>query len=243
MKTILSILTVIFTVASASAQTILIDFGGGANPTASPDANSNYWNNLVAPSNGTATLVSTTNATTGISVAVTDAFDNSGPSPYATLTGNASLGDLNIGTAISDYFYVTSSSIGNLTFSGLNATKTYTFTIFGTRNATETRTTNYSLIGGNSGNASLVVSGTNLGGAGINYNTGNLAVISSISPNGSNEILLTVSTASTYGYISALQIDVVPEPAVAVLVLGGMGALLVWRRSRHRARGGGHRAT
>lgn len=119
------------TLTSASAQTILIDFGSAANVTSSPDTNGNYWNNVTSGTLGTtiSNLTTTGSAASGIQLQVTSTFANTGPSPYVTLTGESSLGALNIGTAISDFLYGNNNvaTPAVITFSGLDSAKTYNF--------------------------------------------------------------------------------------------------------------------
>lgn len=83
--------------------------------------------------------------------------------------------------------------------------------------------------GVNSGTQTLQTSGSNVGGAGVNYNDSNLAVINGITPNGSNEITLAVSS-SGFSYLNALQITIVPEPATVALAFGSLGTMLFLRR-------------
>lgn len=223
------------TLATSTAQTILVDFGPAGNPTASPDVNGNYWNNLFAPaaSSSIANLTTTTNTLSGITLTITTGFGASGPSETPpALTGESSLGNLNISTALSDFFFVNNST-AVITFSNLDPTKIYTFSLLGSRDAAAVRNTTYTLTGGNSGFTTVQTSGSNLGGAGINYNDSTLGVVSSITPNGSNSITLSVNS-SGLGYLNALQISVVPEPAAAALSLGGLGVLLLLKRSRSR---------
>lgn len=236
MKTFSLLLSALLSLAALSpisAQTILIDFGKtGTASTTSPDVNGNYWNNVTSGTSGTsiANLTTTTNGSSGIQLTITTAFANTGPDAYATLTGESSLGALNIGTAISDFVYVSTGS-AVITFSNLDSSKTYNFSLFGTRDTTTVRNTTYVVTGTNSGTQTLQTSGTDLGGSGINYNDSTLALINGITPNASNEITLAVSSAGL-GYLNALQISVVPEPAaMALLALGGT-ALLIARRRR-----------
>ncbi|MBE2203807.1 MAG: PEP-CTERM sorting domain-containing protein [Chthoniobacterales bacterium] len=221
------------TLTSASAQTILIDFGSAANVTSSPDTNGNYWNNVTSGTLGTtiSNLTTTGSAASGIQLQVTSTFANTGPSPYVTLTGESSLGALNIGTAISDFLYGNNNvaTPAVITFSGLDSAKTYNFSLFGARDATDTRNTTYVVTGVNSGTQTLQTSGSNVGGAGVNYNDSNLAVINGITPNGSNEITLAVSS-SGFSYLNALQITIVPEPATVALAFGSLGTMLFLRR-------------
>lgn len=237
MKAASPLLALVATVAlltPASAQTLLVDFGPSTYTTSSPDVNGNTWNNMTAhTASSSLGLVWTDNSSSGITLTITTAFANTGPgaSPPA-LTGTGSLGNLNISTALSDFFYVNNGS-AVVTFSGLDSSKTYTFSLLGSRDATAVRNTTYSVAGGNSGSDSLQTSGTDLGGSGINYNNSSLAVISGITPDGSNSITLTVSS-SGLGYLNALQITAVPEPGSVLLLLGGAAVLVFTNARRFR---------
>ncbi len=228
MKTPKSLLNLVFGIAtvfaltSASAQVILIDFGPAGNPTASPDANNNYWNNqFSAASGGLTDLKTTTNLSSNINFTISSGFIANGPSENPpSLVGTASLGALNVSTALSDFFFVNNST-ATITFSGLDLTKTYTFQLLGSRDASGTpadRNTTYTITGANSDFETLKTTGINLGGTGINYNNSNLAVISSIVPNATtSSITLDVSSAGL-GYLNAVQINVIPEPTTLALV-------------------------
>lgn len=228
------------TVAPLGATSILIDFGtNGTNgiQTTSPDANSRYWNNSYNGGYPITNLVTDTNVGTTIDLTYT--------TPVATNT--AALGvtgapdPFGVASAYQDAIFTTATSLATgITFrlSQLDASKTYVFTFFGSRNATDSRTTNYSVTGGSTVSGSLQTSGTNLGGSGINHNISSVLVLGGpggIAANGSNQIDITLFATATdtnkFGYLNAMKITVIPEPATSLL--GGLGMLALLRRRRN----------
>jgi hypothetical protein len=206
----------------ASTQGVfLVDFGrhdSGTNglPTASPDLNGNYWNNLgpviQAVSNGTKLLnmINTTNGATVVGME----FTSGGWQANGLLNGGllnpsaALLGALAVTNATVDYFFTQGTDTFKLT--GLNTALVYNLEFFGTRATNQTRTTTYT-VGGNS--VSLTTSGTGIGAGGVNQNNNTTAVLRALAPNASGEIPVTVSVAAGgFAYIGILKIEQVYLP-------------------------------
>ena len=188
-------------------QNLFFDFGPieGTNgdATTNPDANGNYWNNISNAAGGTGwsptyppftNLINSGNSNSGFTLAFTSgSFSSNGKqngallSPYASQFGSNS--ELAITTATEDYIFTSTTSNGPvITFSGLNTAKKYKFKIFGSRNATTNRTTQYTLqgIGAPSVGALQSSSATGLGGTVyigqlVNYPT-NLNVLYALTP-------------------------------------------------------------
>ena len=109
-----------------------------------------------------------------------------------------------------------SQSNTNLTLSGLDPAKSYNFDLFGTRDATGTRVTLYTLTGANSDSGTLTTSGTGIGTGGVNYNNDTILTLAGLIPNGSGEISLNFAVNSgSCAYLSGMQVSEVPGPAHA----------------------------
>jgi hypothetical protein len=233
-------LVMLATAPHLSASSILIDFGNnGTNGSqiTSPDTNGNYWNNSSSAGFTVSNLMTTTNAPTVFDLAYTTSVATNS----AALGVASAPGSFNISNAYEDAIFTTGTSLGTgitLRLSQLDATKTYIFTLFGSRDATGSRTTNFSITGGSTVTGTLQTSGTDLGGSGVNHNNSTTLVLGGlggISPDGSNQIDVTFFATSTdtnkFAYLNALEITVIPEPSSAML-LCGIGTLLLLRRRR-----------
>jgi hypothetical protein len=86
---------------------------------------------------------------------------------------------------------------------------------------TSDRSSTYLLQGLNSGTQTINSAGGNAGYQGP-------AHLDGITPDASGDITLTLTTSATYGYINAVQLSSVPEPAALSLL--GLGALALLRR-------------
>lgn len=149
---------------SGNTQNFYFDFGpkDGTNgdETTTADSNGNYWNNISNAAGSTAMPLSTfsnlknsSNAQTPYSLTFSGAqFVSNGKlnggllSPYASQMINAP--DLAIPTATEDYIYTQAKTSGPvITFGGLDTKKRYKFKIFGSRNTTSDRTSQFTLQG------------------------------------------------------------------------------------------------
>jgi hypothetical protein len=235
-------------VPSASAADLLIDFGFTSgnpthgNPTASPDTNGNYWNNVTSTGVATAiaggtgltlnNLISTTNVATGINLTLAGPWNSSGIDFGGLNQATPALGNFGIQTATQDYYFTNTPA--TVTISGLNPASTYNLSMFGSRNTTETRITQYTITD-LTGNhlTTLQTSGTNLGGAGYNGNNSTIATLTAMQPNALGVLTLTVQpTVSTFSYLGVLGISEVPEASSSLLVcMGSLGLLAMRRRT------------
>ena len=158
---------------SLFAQSILMDFA--QTTTTSPDVNGNYWNNYAT--NTFANLVTSQGNST------TYYFTPNVGGGFNTnfITGNpnlSALGVFNIPTVYSDAINTTTNC--SYYFYNINQNLTYDFSLLGSRDATTTRTTQYTIEGSNTGSGSVTTSGFGVGGTGTNYNTANLVNITGI---------------------------------------------------------------
>lgn len=192
-------------------QAVLVDFGptGGTNGavTASPDTNSNYWNNATSATVGSSVnLTNTTNGSTPFTLTVTDAFVLNSSVNYGPTAANATaLGDLAIGTATQDYFYLenggSGNNVGQLTFSGLDASKSYKFILFASRPTGSVRETAYTFTGQEVYNTTLQTSD------GASGNLTNYVETTYLSPV-SGAITVDVAIVSGgYGYVNLIKVE------------------------------------
>ena len=213
-------------VSLASAQTVLIDFGDTYK--AATKANGDTWNAMVAPSY-MADLTDTTGSTTTWNLGtISGAFgENGGAGGGGLATPSVSLlGNLANVDATYDYFYTSSTSNASvLRFSGLDDTKTYTLSFFGSRNTGGTRETVYSILDGSPLSSEIVqTSGTGAGtgtGTAGDGNDNTIATLSNIATNGSGEIEFSFAIESGgFAYLNAMSITQVPEPGTFALFAG-----------------------
>ncbi|WP_461789316.1 T9SS type A sorting domain-containing protein [Pedobacter sp.] len=193
-----------------------LDFGldGSANNgrlTTSPDANNNHWNNITENGVNAAAVVlkNSTGVSSTINLTITTAFLKNGIAQGGLTAPSASLlGDFAIPTATEDFFYVENTGKGVLRLSGLNTAKVYVFKIFGTRNSTDVRISQYKITGNNTSIKTLQTSGTGIGANNYNGNNNNIAVSDNIVPtsNGTIDIELN-KTAGNFGYIGIIKIE------------------------------------
>ncbi len=124
--------TIIITVSTR----ILIDFG--PTTTSSPDANSNYWNNVYAVNNGVklSNAITTSNARTSLGLDVFNRIDgtfNLNASGLNTQNTTAVVGDY-LANATTDYAYADQTAVdAGWKITGLESSRTYTIKFWGTR--------------------------------------------------------------------------------------------------------------
>lgn len=231
--------------ASAAGMT-LVDFGlvagsPGGSPTTSPDTNGNYWNNVTstvvagAISGGTGTtlnnLVNTTNTATGINLTLSGPWNASGIGFGGLNQATPALGIFGIQTATQDYFYVNATC--TVTISGLNPASLYDLSMFGSRDTTEVRVTNYTVVDlTGSHSINLQTSGPGIGGGTYNGNNSTIARLNAMQPNASGILTLSVTNATSgFGYLGVLGINQVPEASSSLLVaISGLGLIGFRRR-------------
>ncbi|WP_460503150.1 SGNH/GDSL hydrolase family protein, partial [Hymenobacter agri] len=203
-------------------RSVYADFGPNdgtnGNSTPSPDANGNYWNNILNQTGvaDTFRLLDKTGQATGIKLKVGPNFLTNGIVTGGLLAPSAALlGQYAIATATQDYFFVQgtgSTATGTLRISGLDRTKRYVFHVFGSRNATtETRVSQYRFVGATTSTITQTTTGPNVGANGYAGNNNTITDSDTLTADGTGLITLELSkTVGSYAYLNLMRIDVVP---------------------------------
>ncbi len=200
-------------VLSTATQSIYVDFGVDDGYNGNTTLYPYYWNNITdgyainQTQNG---LVNTRSESSGISVEVLSDFSANGIQNGALLFPEVDLlGSFAVPNATQDYFYVSGTS-GVLKFSGLNPLFTYQFSVFGSRNSSSTRISNYEFVGENNTSGSLQTSGSGLGigSSSENGNDSSVYVSDNITPNslGETQVIVSVNTGG-FAYVNAMRIE------------------------------------
>jgi len=220
----------------AHGQSLLLDFGNdqsfrGAS-TPSPDVNGNHWTSLFSGAFYT-DLVDTTGTPTDInfgfsSAPGTDYFN--GPSgatqdPSATVYDAGALGDLGVNEAVYDYYVSSTFEIQNL-----DPTKLYNLTFYGSHKFNNDNVTRYTVYTDDS--LTTVVDSVELEvGVNADHNQDTVVTLTNLSPQAFNILYVGFEGASGgNGYLNAMKIEVVPEPASLMLLSLGGVALIRRRR-------------
>jgi hypothetical protein len=234
MKQILKLTSVALLSASAvslaSAQTALVDFGTS---NAAGSIGGNYFN-VWNPGNNIDLLDTggVTDTTWNLD-STTGAATNDGASPDFVFTTPSAPNPFNDDNIISDALNLTNTQgTRNVRVNGLDINGSYDIVIFGTREATGTRITDYSVIGLTTVGGSLTTSGTAIGTGAVNYNNDTVFSALGITPDANGRITIEYSTASSFGYLSAMSVTSVPEPGAYALIAGF--ASLAWIATRRR---------
>jgi hypothetical protein len=202
-------------------QRFYIDFGETNNTsrgrqTTTKDKNGNYWTNLSSGNSSSNTipaknlylknaagstaskyrLVTTCNQyTNGIS-----AGGNNTPSEEM-------LGDLAIQTATEDYMFIDNGDCRPFKFTNLNVDNCYKLYIYGSRNHTDNRITQYNIEGQRTWSGGQVTSGNSVGGEGNNGNVRNILITDYIYPSRKGEIVINFQRVTGMAHISAMKIE------------------------------------
>lgn len=211
-------------------ETYFVDFGQNASTwgdkTDGVDVNGNVWNNVVAPSGAPSSLaagytldfVNSKGETSTVKFELMAKINSNGkancglPNPDQAL-----LGDLAVGTATNDYFFV-EDALGNqgwFRFKGLDPLKAYKFSIFGTRQTNDVRGGTFFVHGQNQFNGFLQTSGTGIGTTITNTNDNTILASTPVIPKNDGSIdleIIVASQPSKYVYINALKIEEVEIP-------------------------------
>jgi hypothetical protein len=239
--------------ASAKAQTVLIDFGNNDSfrgvSVPAPDPNGNYWNSLFPGLFYTDLIDTNNNATAidfGFSTAVgTDSFNGpagatSFPDPTpaeiaATDIDAAALGNLGVNEAAIDFAASPGAADNRTRFEiqQLDPAKTYNLRLFGSHKFSDADATVYSIYTDNT--YTTVVDSVSLNvqqpGSPNLHNRDTVATFNGIAPQASNILYVEfVGTNNNLGYLNSLEITAIPEPSALLLLISGIGMMLGFRR-------------
>jgi hypothetical protein len=240
---------------SASAQTVLVDFGSAASfrgvSVPNPDSNGNHWNSIVPGAFIVDMIDINNNATTidlGFDTPVgTDSFNGpagvtSFPNPTpaeiaATDIDVAALGNLGVKEAAIDFAASPGGADNRTRFQiqQLDPAKTYTLTFFGSHKFSDNDTTVYSVYTDNTYTTLVDSASLNVQQPGSPnlHNRDQVATIANLSPQDSNILYVQfVGSQGALGYLNDFQITAIPEPSAIVLL--GVGVAAAYLRFRRR---------
>lgn len=208
---------------SASAAPIFLSLTNAGTVAASPTETFNTLNNAQV---GAVALNDSTGAASGVSVtiATAPAGGNQTGSPGITTGSAADNAGITDAAGLS-YHFTSDANVATYTFTGLTESA-YNFTTFSSRNAGDARPTLISVSGSGLPQTAQPSGPVNNSDVLVFNSATPVAGVVTLSFNGTN------TTGNQFGYLNAIKIDVVPEPASLALVgLGGL-CMLTRRKSR-----------
>ena len=208
-------------VIDVTGQEFLIDFGQTATTNA---VSGKAWNNWLKGGDVISNIVDSTGTNTGYFFEFTTGVSwgtNFGVVPVP------SLGVFAETNVVTDGLYTTPAATNGATFkiSKLNPNNAYTFQLFGSYDASETRVTTYTLAGSGTSAGTLTNSGTGVGGA-VNFNT-NTLTFTNVYPSRDGTISVTYQASQgSAGYLNAMRVTTTnfPDPASGYLFLANRWA-------------------
>jgi hypothetical protein len=242
--------------ASATAQTVLVDFGTNLSfrgaSTPNPDPKGHFWNNYFPgvfftdfkDINNNPTTIDFGPDGTGVG---TDSYngpagDTSAPPTSshiaATDIDTVALGNLGVLEAAFDYAASpgpdapgnTAANLTRFQIQQLDTTKTYTLTLFGSHKYSADATTVYSVFNDPTYTSLIGTAALNvhdLGDASL-HNRNTVATISGLVPDASGILYLQfVGATGAQGFLNSMQITGVPEPS-SLFLLASSGLALVF---------------
>ena len=210
--------------AQAVGRTFYIDYGqnnvsGQGYKTVGADKNGHHWNNIFGKGTGapdkaypqTISLVTAEGTATDCRLQLSSRFSTNGYTNGGLQNPSASLlGDLAIESATQDYIFLEGNQdYGVIHIKGLDLSKAYRFSLFGSRTATDTRAAWIDLTGENCWREELVMSGAGIGSGGYNGNNNSVLTSEPIFPDKSGNIDLTIIKKSSgiMVYLNCMKIE------------------------------------
>lgn len=216
-------------------RSILLDLGP-SNPedgdaTPGTDANGHHWNNWHPAEGGEPVnagehlgrLIDTTGSTTCVGFTITGGFQTNGKEHGGLQNPSAELlGDLAVPTATQDYFFSSADGKlgggdddagGGFMIHGLDPAIRYEIKLFGSREHTQTRITEYRVCGAVRRTLTLQTSGTDIGADGVfDGNDDQALTIAGVRPDAFGQIFVDLTLiAGDYAYLNAIQITAEPR--------------------------------
>lgn len=188
-----------------------MDFGPnyGTNGDPTGTNGSNFWNDIT-DAGVSATSLNLKNigaSNTGILFDVTVASQTNGKLNGGLINPDAgNLGEFAVATATEDFFFT--GITASVKFSGLKATSTYIFKLFGSRDNNEIRKTEFKFIGATTDSYIQQTSGAGSGTTGATGNNNTITTTGSLVPDANGVITLDIiRNAGTFAFINALIIE------------------------------------
>ena len=202
-------------------QKMYFDFGETGNSsrghtTTGTDINGNQWNNITSGSSSSNTIsasktISVRNSggtSTGAKFIVVDQTYTNGINSGGNNSPSANdLGDLAIQTATEDYVFIDNGDARSFKLTKLNTNHCYRFYIYGTRNHTDNRCTQYTIKGQRTWVGGQTTSGYDVGGYGYPGNLRNILQTDYIYPDLSGNIVITYQRVAGMAHISAMRVE------------------------------------
>ena len=208
------------------------DFRSGS--VSNPDVNGNYWNS-VSSSAFFPNLLDIGGSSTSVAFGFAPGGDGghdsfNGPAgttfdPAQADVDTVALGNLGVGAAVYDY-YVNS----RFEIQGLDPSKVYNLTLFGSHKFNDNDTTRYTIYTDNTYSTPVAFADL-LVGSGPNHNRDTVATISGVAPQTGNILYVGFAGAGGgNGYLNAFRLTAIPEPSTLLLTVSSVALVFCYRR-------------
>ena len=205
----------------APGDRVLIDLGpnnaGDGEDSPSPDYLGQRWNNWhgldgdgqVLPGEHLDDLQTTTGEVTSIDLVIAGGFSANGWANGGLRWPSAELlGDLAVGSATGDFFFVSGADVpGALFLRGLDPARRYTLRLFASRDDVERRITRFRVTGAATVSATVQTSGAGAAGAGGTANDDDVIAFAGVQPDAWGHVFVDLGLEEgSYAYLSLLEL-------------------------------------